>query len=640
MHLRSGPILESMSAYVPPSPSHAPSGPATTSTGSGLAAAVLLGLALLVVFFIPLTLATIGWTVLHRRLHRLEGVVLGASGIVGLTFGPKRFAVEYGKWLWALASGHGDRLAVPWLVLGLLGLVFLGGSLLVRRSVFARALGGHMSIRRERWRGRVQRLLHPTRVEGESLAPTEQDRLRLEQALPGSPHLMVAAAAHAVTGTPTGRGKRVFPLGIDRVGVPVGLSEDELRMHMLVFGSTGAGKTVTLETLAGGLLDLGWSGCVLDHKEDTQKGGLRDWLHDYANSHALPYQELKLSDKAPNMWFNPLYDIDLDEMRDMILSAQTFEAPHWKALCEVLLGQLLRLFIEANEIDPLSFPLPTIMDIGRVLTAAGGLKNATKKMVATVLRTSGAERKADFSSLTDPTADQTQAAVGLGARLTAVFESEAGRTILQGGDGRRVMDITQSGITYIGLDAQGKIDLSKLLSASVLRRFSVYSAQVATGRRSNGERKEQRFLMIDEANVVDTTILHNLLGRCRSAGIAVILATQGPLDWIDPDGGDMFAKLVQNTNVLIAMNQGEAQAAEKLSEHFGSQISYEVGRSVTGGVLGETTAVGRPVESRLVKPDDLRSMRIGEAFIRVNKPDTKVTWCKVPIRDPKARAQR
>jgi energy-coupling factor transporter ATP-binding protein EcfA2 len=77
------------------------------------------------------------------------------------------------------------------------------------------------------------------------------------------------------------------------------LNESELAMHALVFGSTGSGKSKTLESLAGSLLDLGWEGMIVDLKEDTKPGGLRDWCYQYATNHAVPYQELRLSDPNP-----------------------------------------------------------------------------------------------------------------------------------------------------------------------------------------------------------------------------------------------------------------------------------------------------------------------------------------------------
>ena len=98
---------------------------------------------------------------------------------------------------------------------------------------------------------------------------------------------------------------------------------------MLAFGGTGSGKTVSL-VIAGGLLDLGWDGILLDLKEDTGAGGLRDWCNEYADSHRIAYQGLvSLMTKAA---FDPLYGLNADEARDTILSLTRFDDDHYKNL--------------------------------------------------------------------------------------------------------------------------------------------------------------------------------------------------------------------------------------------------------------------------------------------------------------------
>jgi type IV secretory pathway TraG/TraD family ATPase VirD4 len=192
------------------------------------------------------------------------------------------------------------------------------------------------------------------------------------------------------------------------------------------------------------------------------------------------------------------------------------------------------------------------------------------------------------------------------------------------------MDVTTGGLIYIGLDSQGKPDLTRLVSSSVLQRISVEAAQRTTGQ--NGTAIRPKFLIVDEANWVDRTIVQNLLSRARSAGISMVLCTQGPMDWIDRDGND-FAKLAQNTNIAMIMKQGEPEAAELCADYIGT-VDYQKftqrideGSFQGGGSLMERT-------EHIVTPNELRGLGTGEMIIRVSTPSVRTEWLRVEMRDP------
>jgi hypothetical protein len=88
----------------------------------------------------------------------------------------------------------------------------------------------------------------------------------------------------------------------------------------LLFGAAGSGKSETVKTVAGGLLDLGWDGLVVDLKEIGYPGSLGDWCAQYAGHHNVSYQALWLSDPNCGFWFNPLAGMGPDEMRNILLS--------------------------------------------------------------------------------------------------------------------------------------------------------------------------------------------------------------------------------------------------------------------------------------------------------------------------------
>lgn len=425
--------------------------------------------------------------------------------------------------------------------------------------------------------------------------------------------------------------ERLVNIGVDKDMNIVSLKESEIRTHMLLFGSTGSGKTEAIKTIIGSLLDLGWDGTVLDLKEDTGSGGLAEWCKYYTNSHAMPYQELAVSSGEYNYWFNPLLGMGPDEARDTIVGAQQFDDGYYRSLNEKQLGQLIRLCYLANQIDPNRFFKPSVYDLGKIL-ASPDLSIATKEMVAIVVSNFPNVKKDEFDSLIRPDKAMAEAAGGLGARLTALYETEVARRTLRPSPGSEEFDITKSGLSYIGLSSSGLPEISRLVSTSVLRRMAVFVSDRINGKIKS---KHPHFLVIDEANFVNRRMLLELLSRARGAYVPTIVATQGPTDFLTNIPGEPgLESLVQNTNVSIILNQGERSNAELCADIIGRGEKMSISHVMREGSFVEGIGSARSTIDYLVSPDDLRRLPQGEAIMRIGKPNEVIKWLKFPLRDP------
>jgi hypothetical protein len=465
-------------------------------------------------------------------------------------------------------------------------------------------------------------------IQDDSILPTEIEKQATANAVVSLPTQVSASTTHK-PGADTG--KRRFTIGLDNKLAPVDIGENEIETHMLLFGATGAGKTEAIKAIAGGLLDLGWDGLLLDLKEDSQTGGLLDWCDTYAEHHAIPFQNFRISDPNPKYWFSPLLGMGPDEARDTILASQTFEAAYYRALNEKQLGQLIQALYAAHSIDPITYPSPTIYDIGKILGSAS-LEKATRDLVALVLQNYSEFTKNDFDALLGNDKAMIEAAGGLGARLTAMYETQAGRLTLRPGNDKMEFDVTKSGLSYIGLDSLGKPELARLVSTAVLQRMAVYAAD-----RTNGKvpKTKQRFLIVDEANFVARKVLLNLLSRARSAGIAVIVCTQGPTDWSAREAGEPdLTSLVQNCNMSLILRQGERTNAELCADIIGRKEKTIISQQIREGMLTEAGSMSSVVD-HIVSPDALRSFTVGEAILRAGSPVERIKYVKVARRDPK-----
>lgn len=581
-------------------------------------------LGVLVIACLPVLLLSVAGFLLGRdRVRRNEAIAVAVASFVVSVVRLPQLCTRYGHWVESFFTHtHGSPWAIPFLPLTI-WTAFLTSAAIAASST-------------ERGAKFVARIGRPRKnpLQTESILPTDMQKRQARVVTPPGGHLTIDAAHHSIV-DPRPVGQRCFPLGYDARRRPVELSEAEIKTHGFILGSTGSGKTEALKAMIGHLGDLGWDVIMLDLKEDTQRGGLRDFCRDYSHSHALPYQELALSDPNPKFWFSPLMGMGRDEVRDTILSLMAFDDEHWQNINKKLLGELISLYFDVHQVDPIKFPLPTMYDIGKVLSAQS-LNNATKAMRATLKGAVPGYRDDEYSSLATPSQDEQKSATGLGAKLVQMYATQAGRTVLRPSEHTLSLDVTTPGLIYIGLDTMGKPDLTKVVSSAILQRMSVYAAERTTGKVQSKSGPRPKALIIDEANWINRTIVMNLLSRARSAGICVWLATQSATDWSDEKGDD-WPKITANTNCAIIMRQGEPVSAEICAEYIGKKQMTQFSARVTEGEIFETGSA-RSTWDYIVQPDEIRSLQVGEAILRVGVPQNRVTWLAIRQREAQARA--
>jgi hypothetical protein len=601
----------------------------TSSGGNDTAYLILLGGLMMVALLVPMLVATLLFKVCRRlHLRRLEYSILGLAGLALIWLNGADFAGDYLAWFASFLPGRDTDLVPPLLASFsfALPLAALFG-LIAGTALGAKVPGGLF--------GRKASVL-----EREAIIPPKEQRERISVSQPGG--LLVAASEHSPVEQSSEVGKRFIPLGIDAHGQPVGVNEHELGMHAMILGSTGSGKTVTIQTLAAGLMDLGWHGLVLDLKE---AGDLEDWFSEYATTHAIPYQSLMLSDEKPEYWLNPLYGMKADSALDALMMFQRYgdNAAYYEALNKRMAAQALNLLYDAHAVDPTQYEFPDIYALGRTILSAAATKkdpakDALQKKTADVIRLMpGLRSTEDYEALLSPDPKEAETASGLGTRLTNMLETANGRLILKPSGGRLPLDVTMDGLTYVGLDTQGRPEMSQVIASFLLQRIAVYAAE-RTIHKERGISQRPRFLIIDEANQVSARgVILTLLQKARAAGICVILATQSPTDWIDRDGNDWGA-MSTNTNVAMIHSQGGDEAGEMCASYLGKERRMVAGFQYADGEVLDAGNL-REVEDYRVTADELRQLSIGEMVLRVGKPDNRIAYLRVAMRDPSAHAR-
>lgn len=586
-----------------------------------ITAVALVGLAVAIVALVPAVCALVIYSMLRRWLARRDWIILAAAGLTGLSWYLKDNAISYGYWLLSFIKvGTARPGQVPVIVLLCLSALLAG----IVGAIFGSPIAGPLP--------EANRVLRRRKLVQESLTPKKHRRDALKRRVSTQVTVRNIPAIRGPYATEKARksplGVKAIPLGLGGKGRLVHLTTGEMGMHGCVVGSTGSGKTVTLMWLVGAAVDMGFDVTVIDMKEDTEPGGLRDFLRAYSLMHAVPLQEIALADQDPKYWFNVLADMSPDETFDTIMSLVEFDDAYWKALNRKILQQVIQLCHQAAELAPRRFSVPTMLDLGKILEHGRAMRNAVKDRVVAIDTVEGVGYcKSRYTNVLMPSDDEAKSAASFGTKLTGLYDSSAGRRILVPGGGRKMIDVRLEGLTYIGLNSLGQPDMARILSSSSLQRLSVYAAQRIQGR---APKERPRLIVVDEANFIARDIAMNMLSRVRSALFNMVLCTQGPTDWIDADGDD-WSRLTQNINWLIAMAQSSPEAAEKCAEFLGMRDNGQVSQQVVAGRTVEMGTVSTK-EEFIVTPKELRDLGTGEGYLRVNKPDSRVAYVAMPMR--------
>lgn len=586
-----------------------------------IAVAGLLALVAAPFVLIPAACGAVLLFALRRWLARRDWVILAVAGLVGFTWHLEDNALSYGWWLLSLINvGKAEPGEAPVTVVICLAAV-AGG---IAGIAFGSAVGGAFPA--------AGSFLPRKKLFEDSITPTKSRRQSLKRRVSGGVSLRDIPAVRGPYATDRARkaplaGKSI-PIGLGAKGRPVRLSAREMGMHGCVVGSTGSGKTITLMWIIGAALDMGFDVTVLDMKEDTEPGGLRDFMRAYSGMHDILLQEIALGDQQPAYWFNVLADMTADESFDTIMSLVVFDDAYWQSLNRKILQQVVQLCHQAAGVAPEQFEPPTMLELGKIMEAGANMRNAVKPRVIAIDRVEGPGYcKSRYANVLQPSGDESKSAASFGTKLTGLYDSSAGRRILVPGDDRKMIDVRLPGLTYIGLNSLGQPDMARILSSSALQRLSVYAAQRIQGR---APKDRPRLIVVDEANFIARDIAMNMLSRVRSALFNMILCTQGPTDWIDADGDD-WSRLTQNINWLIAMAQSSPESAEKCAEFLGMRDNNQVSQRVEEGKTVEVGTISSH-EEFIVTSKELRDLGTGEGYLRVNKPESRVAYLAMPMR--------
>ncbi len=414
------------------------------------------------------------------------------------------------------------------------------------------------------------------------------------------------ARAQRVTGTR-------FALGVARSGKPATVPfGSEQGVRALIVGAPGTGKTVTTAAIVGAYIDQGLPVVCVDPKGDPS---LREHL-----AMAAGRRKTRLIEWTPDggSIYNPLSRGDATEIADKALAGEHWSEPHYLRQAQRYLGWELRVLSEVGV--PISLSSLVAHMEPDALEALGDRCEPTMA--------DGLRRYLDSLS-----ARQRTELGGVRDRLAVLGESRLGRW-LDPQDGASV-DVAETWqdrhILYFRLDADRYPLASQMLGASIVSDLVSLTGELQRERPALG------LVAIDEFAAVGARQILRVLSRSRSAGISVLLATQGIADLydVDAEGGsaESFSRRVlTQLNFVVAHRQPESASAETLAGVAGTRAAWRTTRRVYGGLRasgGERVGSRTREREYVCHPDEFKSLAVGEAI--VIEPGSKQAASRVTV---------
>lgn len=415
------------------------------------------------------------------------------------------------------------------------------------------------------------------------------------------------------------------PIGVDEAARPVTLEATALRTHGVVIGPTGVGKTQALERIIYGLTgapaarDLHLPAVVIDMKADP---GLAATLAAIAKQTGRQFHHVTVD--AMGSTYNPLAGLTADEMSDALYEA-LFAADkslnmHYATLSRRLLQQACRVCVDLAD--------------ARVARVGGGTWQISLEDVADLLSINTLRSVTPLVSPTvaasltrylgDLEAAKNEGDVGdVRDRVSVIVDTAAGRAL--DATGFTMEHAIRAGdIVCFSLDAAGAPQTARTIGTLAVQDLCATFGRLA---RDGWGKTHMCPVILDEFSALGTPRVADLYARARSAGGAVLLATQDLDADLEAVSAQFAASVRTNANVWLVLRQTRGEAADAIARDIGSRLAWKETVQVEDdwdalGGMHAASGVGslREVDEFILHPNDIKSLPQGGAYLVVKVP--------------------
>jgi conjugal transfer pilus assembly protein TraD len=407
-------------------------------------------------------------------------------------------------------------------------------------------------------------------------------------------------------------------LGTDRGAKDVVLSDHQLSAHGLILGASGSGKSTTLLRILTEHIRRGSPVVALDLKGSPTFARV---LEQAAAAAGRPFR--LWTPDGPSQW-NPLGHGNATELKDKLIGTERFTEPHYQRAAERYVQTVLQVLQHAH-----TDRAPALEDVVRLMDPrrmTGMLRHVPRPLAA---------RVQDYVAGLTP--DQLSAIRGLGTRLAVITESHIGPYLapdVRAAERPQAIDLRAAlagpEVVLFSLNSSSYGKLAAQIGTLVIQDL-VSAAGDRLRAQSDAAPLRQAILGIDEFSALGGDQVIALLARGRESGISDLVATQELAD-LDRAAPGLRDQIVGNTAIKIVHRQDVPASAQTVAQMAGTEKVWEETHQIGGRWLrGYDNGRGtrREVERFVVHPNDIKTLRTGEAVVIAKLPETSVRILRV-----------
>lgn len=367
-------------------------------------------------------------------------------------------------------------------------------------------------------------------------------------------------------------------------GSPVVIPDYYVNQIVLVLGTTGSGKTVTLRRFYQRAVRKGYPMIVVDGKPTKDNV---EWLQDMAVKFNRKFYGFNCGNYAH---YDPLANGDCSELKDKIISLKDqWENDYYRSIAEDYLQTTFEILLQSG----LQF------DLKRVVKCLDYemLKNMTRDLKDNELL----ERVDMLESY------ERKDITGLRAHLNLLVNSEMGGYFKVNDKALSLAKaIQEDAIVYFALPALKYPSFSRVLGKLVINDIKATIESNDTGK--------PVFMIFDEFSVFAGDQVLNLVNMGRGKGVHAVFGTQGIAD-LNTVSPNFKAQMLNCANTLICHRLNDQESAEDVAAWMGTRDDFNVtaqfdSRQPSG--LGSVKAE----KGYIVHPETIKQrLRVGQAYV-------------------------
>lgn len=407
------------------------------------------------------------------------------------------------------------------------------------------------------------------------------------------------------------------------------LTDKNLGYHTQVIGGSGAGKTNLLKVMIEDRVRKGHGVIFFDFKADM---ALQDWMTGLSESSGRrdDLMMISMSDPKVSHTYNPLKYGSETEITSQIMNSLTWSETFYRDVAESGLMIIIKAFCYRRDQGGKSFFLN---DLYSFLTDA----SVRMDVLAEILNLSYPERfKSDLrrvcEELSTSKKDNYQ---GLVNQISKIMNSTAGEIVSGTPEIEAEFNfkdaIREKKIAYLFMNS-----LKLKETASIMGKLMLMDLMKTVGSIYDDRNfiKQPLTLIIDEFASFATPDFGEFIEKARGAGIGVIVAYQSRQS-LNSIEGDLALKLNENTATKVVFQVQDSDDAEWFCGLLGTQkVEKETHQAEEGFIFGDTKTgmkSVREVEEYVIHPNELKSLKMGEALLVCTKIDPHFCIMKIDL---------